>query len=157
MRFEFSDDTALTTIEARFTKDRKTTDKGGKMRIKRFLQGLVLVAAPVGILSLVLWVPLAPAASAGDSAKGKAIFSKTCAGCHGESGKGDGSASAALNPKPKDLSDKAFNKTLDDTFLHNIITKGGAAVGKAPMMPPFAQLKPQEVDDVVAYIRSLAK
>ena len=42
-------------------------------------------------------------------------------------------------------------------FLHNIITKGGAAVGKAPMMPPFAQLKEQEVNDVVAYIRSLAK
>jgi mono/diheme cytochrome c family protein len=127
------------------------------MRVTRFLQGLVLVTASFGILSTALWVPSVRAASAGDAAKGKAIFSKTCVGCHGESGKGDGSAAAALNPKPKDLSDKAYNTKLDDTFLHNIITKGGAAVGKAPMMPPFGQLKPQDVDDVVAYIRSLAK
>ena len=125
------------------------------MQVTRFLKGLVLVAGSFGILSTAPWVPFAQAA--GDAAKGKTLFSKSCAGCHGESGKGDGSAAAALNPKPKDLSDKGYNKTLDDAFLHNIITKGGAAVGKAPMMPPFAQLKEQDVNDVIAYIRSLAK
>ena len=127
------------------------------MVVVRIINGLVLVAASLGIVLLAVWVASAPAASAGDSAKGKAIFSKSCAGCHGESGKADGTASASLNPKPKDLSDKAYNAKLDDGYLHNVITKGGPAVGKAPMMPPFGQLKPQDVDDVVAYIRSLAK
>jgi mono/diheme cytochrome c family protein len=127
------------------------------MRVVRIINGFVLLAASLGIVLLAVWVASAPAASAGDAAKGKTTFTKSCAGCHGETGKGDGSASAALNPKPKDLSDKGYNAKLDDTYLHNVIIKGGAAVGKAPMMPPFGQLKPQDVDDVVAYIRSLAK
>ncbi|MGE5306546.1 MAG: c-type cytochrome [Alphaproteobacteria bacterium] len=128
------------------------------MRITRFLKGLVLVAGSFGILSTAPWVPSVGAAGAGDAAKGKTLFTKSCAGCHGETGKANGSASAALNPKPQDLSNKAYNKKLDDAFLHNIITKGGAAVGKAPMMPPFgSQLKEQDVNDVIAYIRSLAK
>lgn len=128
------------------------------MRSIRIINGLVLVAASLGIVLLAVWVASAAAASAGDSAKGKTIFSKSCAGCHGESGKADGSASAALNPKPKDLSDKAYNTKLDNTYLHDIIAKGGPAVGKAAMMPQFgSQLKEQDVNDVVAYIRSLAR
>ena len=128
------------------------------MRVIRFLHGFILVAASIGIVSPAVWVVSASAASAADAAKGNAIFTKSCAGCHGESGKADGTAAAALNPKPKDLSDKAYNSKLDDAYLHNIISKGGAAVGKAPLMPPFSsQLKEQDINDVVAYIRSLAK
>ena len=127
------------------------------MRVVRTINGLILMAVSLGIALLAMWVVSVPAAGAGDAEKGKTIFAKSCAGCHGETGKANGSASAALNPKPKDLSDKAYNAKLDDTYLHNVIAKGGPAVGKAPMMPGFKQLKDQEVDDVVAYIRSLAK
>jgi mono/diheme cytochrome c family protein len=132
--------------------------KGGEeMSVVRTINGLILMAVSLGIALLAMWVISVPAANAGDAANGKTIFAKSCAGCHGDTGKANGSASAALNPKPKDLSDKAYNAKLEDTYLHNIIAKGGSAVGKAPMMPPFAQLKQQEVDDVVAYIRSLAR
>ncbi|KXK12107.1 MAG: cytochrome c family protein [Chloroflexi bacterium OLB14] len=41
----------------------------------------------------------------GDDAieNGKATFQSTCKSCHGEEGRGDGPASQALNPPPKNL------------------------------------------------------
>jgi len=36
-------------------------------------------------------------------AKGKNLFAVNCASCHGNAGKGDGPAAAALNPKPRDF------------------------------------------------------
>jgi mono/diheme cytochrome c family protein len=98
------------------------------------------------------------ALAAGDAAKGKAPFQKFCSGCHGEAGKGDGAMGAALNPKPKDLSEKAYNQSLKDDYLVKLIKGGGQAVGKSPMMPNVGStLKDNEVADVIAYIRSLAK
>lgn len=128
------------------------------MRVIKFLSGIVLVAVWVGIFLVTLWVASAPAASAGDPGKGKDIYTKSCASCHGPAGKGDGVAAAALNPKPTNLADKATMSKLDDSALTNVVTKGGAAVGKSPLMPSFnGQLKDQDVKDLIAYIRSLAK
>ncbi|MCO4781626.1 MAG: cytochrome c [Candidatus Cloacimonetes bacterium] len=36
-------------------------------------------------------------------AKGKTAYENTCASCHGNTGKGDGMAAAALNPKPRNF------------------------------------------------------
>lgn len=45
----------------------------------------------------------APVASA-DTEKGKELFTQNgCAGCHGETGLGDGPAGQALNPKPRNF------------------------------------------------------
>src|SRR5665213_2833118 len=41
-------------------------------------------------------------------ALGHATYHTTCAPCHGESGKGDGPAAVALNPKPQDHSNGAY-------------------------------------------------
>src|SRR5206468_5341539 len=38
-------------------------------------------------------------------AAGKSLYDKHCAGCHGDSGRGDGAMGAELNPKPPDLTD----------------------------------------------------
>src|SRR5215467_11809422 len=43
-------------------------------------------------------------ARATSAASGKEMFKAYCASCHGESGKGDGPAAAALKAKPSDLS-----------------------------------------------------
>ncbi len=110
------------------------------------------------IFTLLFWVSIAFAAAPGDAAKGKEIYGKSCVGCHGPAGKGDGPAASALNPKPTNLADKAAMSKLDDAALTNVIAKGGVAVGKSPIMPSFnTQLKDQDIKDVVAYIRSLAK
>ncbi len=114
-----------------------------------------VVAATAVILALAF---AGAAQAAGDAAKGKAAFQQYCAGCHGAAGKGDGAMGAAMNPKPKDLSDKAFNGSLKEDYLVKLIKEGGPAVGKSPMMPKMGgALKDNEVADVVAFIRSLAK
>ena len=127
------------------------------MRAINFLSEIIVAVVFVAILLLSVWIISAPAASAGDPAKGKEIYAKSCSSCHGPEGKGNGTAAAAINPKPTNLADKATISKLDDAALSNAIVKGGAATGKSPLMPAFGQLKDQEVKDLVAYIRSIAK
>ena len=116
------------------------------------------IGAAVVIATMVALMVAGMALAAGDAAKGRATFQKFCSGCHGDAGKGDGAMGAALNPKPKDFSDKAYNGSLKNDYLVKIIKGGGQAVGKSPMMPNVGStLKDTEVADVVAYIRSLAK
>ena len=108
-------------------------------------------AVVVGVLML------APAmVYAGNAQKGKTIFDQTCATCHGAMGKGDGAAAAALNPKPRDLSNKAYMSKLKDADIAKILKGGGPAVGKSPLMPPYAG-SDADIQDLIAYIRTLAK
>jgi mono/diheme cytochrome c family protein len=117
---------------------------------------------PIGVvmgIAMVLALAVGGLAlAAGDAAKGRATFQQLCSGCHGPAGKGDGAMGAALNPKPKDFSNKAYNGSLKTDYLVKIIKGGGQAVGKSPMMPNVGStLKDTEVADLVAYIRFLAK
>jgi mono/diheme cytochrome c family protein len=98
------------------------------------------------------------AQSKGDANAGKAKYESLCAGCHGKTGKGDGPAAASLNPKPQDHSDGKVMNPLSDQYLTDITKNGGATVKKSPLMPAWGKtLKDQEISDVIAYIRSLAK
>ena len=108
---------------------------------------------------LVFWlVPsLGSAQMKGDPKVGKAKYDANCIGCHGATGKGDGAAAAALNPKPQDHTDGKTMNALSDKYLFDIIKDGGAAQKKAAIMPASGKkLSDQEIWDVVAYIRSLA-
>lgn len=97
------------------------------------------------------------AQAAADAAQGKAKYQQLCVSCHGASGAGDGAAAAALNPKPRNLTDAAYMKTKTDAQLAKTIKEGGAAVGLSPMMPPWsAALNDQDIANVVAYLRTLA-
>ena len=110
-----------------------------------------------------LAVLLVPAmASAGDAAAGKTQFQAFCSSCHGMGGKGDGPVGAALNPPPRDFTKGDFKYDTDgdgkpgtDADLKNVITKGAAAYGDSPLMAPWPTLTAAQIDDVVAYIRSL--
>lgn len=102
--------------------------------------------------------PSAFAQSKGDAKAGKAKYDANCVGCHGATGKGDGAAAAALNPKPGDMTDGKAMKALSDKYLFDIIKDGGASQKKSPIMPASGKkLNDQEISDIVAYIRSLAK
>lgn len=109
------------------------------------------------ITALVLSVGslLAHSALAADASAGETQFKQLCATCHGPSGKGDGPASASLNPKPRDLSDSEWQESIDDEHIRTVITKGGPSVGLSPMMTAFGHLDGGDVDNLVAYIRSL--
>jgi len=44
---------------------------------------------------------------------------------------------------------------VSDVYLYQIISEGGAALGKQAVMKPFAdQLSSQEISDLVAYLRA---
>lgn len=101
---------------------------------------------------------VSPNAFAADAAAGKVKYQQFCGACHGPTGKGDGPGAASLNPRPRDHTDSKYMKTLSDDQLFKITKMGGAAVGKSPTMPPWGgALSDQDIKNVVAFIRSLAK
>jgi mono/diheme cytochrome c family protein len=103
---------------------------------------------------LVTFLTLSSAAEKGDAAKGKETFQNTCASCHGPEGKGDGVAAAALDPKPRNLTDAAFMSTQSDDRIYKVINEGGASVGLSPMMAAWGGvLSEQDIWNVIAYIR----
>ncbi|TMA57144.1 MAG: cytochrome c [Deltaproteobacteria bacterium] len=99
----------------------------------------------------------APMIWAQNPAEGKKLYTTYCSSCHGEQGKGDGTAAASLPVKPADHTNGAAMNKLNDKFLVDVITKGGSAVGKSSFMPSWGgALNEGQVKDVVAYIRSIA-
>jgi mono/diheme cytochrome c family protein len=95
-------------------------------------------------------------AQSADAEQGKKLYGQFCASCHGQSGKGDGAAAAALNPKPRDHTDKEYMSKMSDADMLNVIKNGGASIGRSPLMPPWgASLKDEQIQDIVAYIRTL--
>jgi mono/diheme cytochrome c family protein len=95
-------------------------------------------------------------AHAGDAEAGKAKFQQLCATCHGAAGASDGPASASLRPTPRKLNDAEWQASVDDDYIKKVITQGGAAVGLSPLMTPWGHaLKGEDLENVVAYIRTL--
>jgi mono/diheme cytochrome c family protein len=121
---------------------------------------LIVGAAATGLLALSCGggEPEAPI-SAEAMAEAQAKYDSTCATCHGKSGIGDGPGAVALNPKPRNYTDKAWQKSVTDEYLAKAIVGGGPAVGKSALMPPNADLadKPEVVKGLVAIVRGFAK
>lgn len=95
--------------------------------------------------------------AAEEKAEGRRLYLTYCSGCHGESGKGDGPAASSLPAKPANHTDGNVMNQLSDKYLAEIISKGGSAMGKSPIMPAWgAQLKEKQIKDIISHIRSLA-
>jgi mono/diheme cytochrome c family protein len=95
--------------------------------------------------------PIPPAAMQ----EAQEIFKSRCTMCHGPTGKGDGPAAAALKPQPRDFGDPAWQKSVTDEHIEQIIVGGGTAVGKSPLMPANADLRTKP--DVVRALRALVR
>jgi mono/diheme cytochrome c family protein len=83
-------------------------------------------------------------------AKGKVVWAKECASCHGDKGKGDGPAVKDLEKKPEDLT---LPKTLSQTdgALFWKITEG-----RKPMASYAQTLSEEDRWHVINYMRTLA-
>lgn len=93
-----------------------------------------------------------------DPAAGKVKYDSLCATCHGATGMGDGVASSALNPKPRNFMDAAYMSKKTDADLQKVIKEGGAAVELSTTMPAWGtMLSDADIANVVAYIRQLGK
>jgi mono/diheme cytochrome c family protein len=92
-----------------------------------------------------------------NQSEGKKLYLTYCASCHGDNGKGDGPAAQSLPVKPANHTAGSVMNQFTDKFLMEIISKGGSAVGKSPMMPAWGgQFKENQLRDIVAYVRSIA-
>jgi mono/diheme cytochrome c family protein len=80
---------------------------------------------------------------------GKALFSTTCAPCHGLTGKGDGSVVHLLQHKPANLM-TGVSKNLPDGYIFGYIRNGGI------WMPSYGDaMSATERWQVVLYVRSM--
>lgn len=95
------------------------------------------------------------AAALSPSDEAKQLAQARCAMCHGLDGKGDGPSAATLNPKPRDLSNKDWQKSMSDGQLRTVILQGGVGIGKSPLMPANPDLadRPAVVDELVRIVR----
>ena len=96
-----------------------------------------------------------PQAGNVDVTAAQTLFNERCVVCHGSEGKGNGPAAGALNPKPRNYTDSAWQATVTDDQLRKAIKLGGAAVGKSPLMPASPDLddKPEVVEGLVRIVR----
>jgi mono/diheme cytochrome c family protein len=84
------------------------------------------------------------------------LFAVNCARCHGETGDGNGPDSGMLNVKVPDFTSPLYQNNISTDEINVIIEKGGAPLGKSPMMPPWGGfLKPHEIEHLGVYIKSL--
>ncbi len=84
--------------------------------------------------------------------RGEAVFKTNCILCHGIKGDGKGRAAVLYDPPPANLTRSDKN----DDYKISIITLGGAAMGRSPVMPVWGkQLSTQEIKDVVAYLKTI--
>ncbi|RXP54801.1 cytochrome c [Lutibacter sp. HS1-25] len=81
--------------------------------------------------------------------KGKTIYQQLCAVCHGDKGKGDGLASASLNPKPANFLSEKFQKQTDGAVFWKLTE------GKAPMASYKESLSVSQRWQLVSYLKSL--
>jgi mono/diheme cytochrome c family protein len=99
----------------------------------------------------------AAVAAADPAAEAKEIFANRCTVCHGQTGKGDGPGSAALDPKPRNFTSVEWQESVNDEHIRKIIVYGGMAVGKSAAMPanPDLDAKPEVVNELVKIVRGL--
>jgi cytochrome c6 len=105
---------------------------------------------PGAILGLCIVTSCPAAALAADVSAGKAIYEKSCVGCHGKDGKGNPAMAKVLGEKGLDLTSKEATQKSDEELLKIIVEGAGK-------MPPQKSLSKDEQKQVLSYVRSLAK
>jgi DMSO reductase family type II enzyme heme b subunit len=122
---------------------------------------LLSACSPVrlsALLAVAVW-PSGPLAT--QERPGKAVYDRWCAGCHGDTGAGDGEAASTMLPRPRDFTrgiyqirTTASGQSPTDADLHGVIADGMPGTA----MPGWKdRLTQQERDDVVAYIKSFSR
>ncbi|HXT14500.1 MAG TPA: FTR1 family protein [Gemmatimonadaceae bacterium] len=84
-------------------------------------------------------------------AEGEGLYAQNCVSCHGMTGLDDGTIARALSKLPPELGSFEWQAERTDEQLAQAVMNG---VPGSPM-PPANNLKPDQVDAIVAYLRSL--
>ncbi|MFV8256699.1 c-type cytochrome [Bdellovibrio bacteriovorus] len=86
-------------------------------------------------------------------AYGKKFYSTNCAMCHGNEGKGDGAAGAALNPKPRNLVEGKWTQG-EGVIAHFKVLQNGI---KGSSMAAYSHFKPADRWAVIHFIDSITE
>ncbi len=105
-------------------------------------------ALPVLVATAILL--LAVPGMAADAAAGKDLYGKKCATCHGAAGEGKDAIAKMFQVEMKPLNSKEV-QARSDADLKKIVLEG---TGK---MKPVKDVQAKDADDIVAYVRTLAK
>ena len=90
------------------------------------------------------------ALAAGNAAAGKGIYDKTCKTCHGAAGVANPAIAKMMKTDIKDLGSAEIQAKSDADFK-KIITEG------KDKMKPVKTVAGKDIDDVVAFVRTLKK
>ena len=123
--------------------------------------GLLVTAARVASLVLVAFAIRNPQSAIGQEPRGKAIYDKWCADCHGATGAGDGAAQAYMLPRPRDFTKGVYQirttasgELPTDADIRRVIDDGMPGTA----MPGWRErLTDGERNDVLAYIKSFSQ
>jgi mono/diheme cytochrome c family protein len=105
-----------------------------------------LISTVIGLCIGASWIPEAFAA---DASGGKALFDKSCAGCHGADGKGNEKMATILGVKGLSIIGKDTTKKSDEQLLKVL------AEGEGKM--PASKLTKAEQKQALDHARTLAK
>ena len=102
------------------------------------------------LMTFVLSVSGGIAVAAGDAEAGKAVYDKTCKTCHGATGVANPNIAKMMKVDIKDLGSPEIQK-MSDADIKTTITEGH---GK---MKPVKSVTGKDIDNVIAYVRTLKK
>lgn len=123
-----------------------------------------MISRPFCVLVATVVLPfLGPRSSVlvAQEVRGKAIYDKWCAECHGDTGAGDGSAQMYMLPRPRDFTKGVYQirttasgELPTDADLRRVINEGMPGTA----MPQWRdRLTDTEREDVIAYIKSFSQ
>jgi mono/diheme cytochrome c family protein len=116
--------------------------------------------ALAGLGAIVASTSVASPCALAQTPRGKAVYQNWCAGCHGDTGAGDGPGAAEMLPRPRDFTrgvykirTTASGEIPTDDDLMRVIADGMPGTA----MPAWnAKLSEQERRDLVAYLKSFS-
>jgi mono/diheme cytochrome c family protein len=114
------------------------------IKIHNLLKGPGLI-----MLFATLVPPAAPAENQADARLGRTLFLQHCAACHGPDARGNAAVAAALHTTIPDYRSERV-QNLRDGDIRTVVKDGW---GK---MPPVPNLSSQDVQNLIAYIRTFA-
>jgi mono/diheme cytochrome c family protein len=97
--------------------------------------------------------------SAVQLSEAREMFNAKCARCHGSTGAVNGFSSSILRPRPHNYTDPAWQASVTDDQIKEVILRGGVNLGKSPAMPSFPTLRnrPELLNGLVKLIRGFGK
>jgi mono/diheme cytochrome c family protein len=118
----------------------------------------LVIAIPFGLAALAGACKSDPPPPARPSAA-QELYETRCAICHGIGGAGNGPNADQFTPRMRNYTDPAWQASVTDDQIKEIILKGGANLNKNPAMPSHTLLRdrPEVLDGLVQIIRGFGK